>query len=115
MFFSVLAHEIRIIEIFYYKNPFTHLTILLSIYIFESCLDLTMNCFLYTEDVVSEKYHNNGSIEFFTSLSLSFMSNIISGLITYIVGKFADYTEAFELLTKEVVPKKYYLFKYNKI
>ena len=109
MFLSVLAHEIQIIDIFYYKNPYTHLSILLSIYIFELCLDLTMNCFLYTEEVVSEKYNNDGSIGFFTSLSLSFMSNIFSGLITYVVGKLADYADAFELMIKETNKKNQYL------
>ena len=109
MFLSVLAHEIQIIDIFYYRSPYTHLSILLPIYIFELCLDLTLNCFLYTEDVVSEKYNNDGSIGFFTSLSLSFMSNIFSGILTYIVGKLADYTDAFELLIKEAIKKKYYL------
>ena len=68
-----------------------------------------MNCFLYTEEVVSEKYNNDGSIGFFTSLSLSFMSNIFSGLITYVVGKLADYADAFELMIKETNKKNQYL------
>ena len=109
MFLSVLAHEIQIVEIFYYRNKCTHLSILLSLYIFELCLDLTMNCFLYTEDVVSEKYSNDGSIGFFTSLSLSFMSNIFSGIITHIVGRLADYTDAFESMIKETIKKIQYL------
>ena len=109
IFLSVLAHEIQIVEIFYYRNPFNHLSILLSLYIFELCLDLSMNCFLYTDDVVSEKYNNNGSIGFFTSLSLSFMSNIFAGIITYIVARLAEYANAFELIIKETIKKNQYL------
>jgi hypothetical protein len=71
MFVSVMAHEIEIINIFYYRNPYNHMTIVFSTYTFELCLDLTLNTLLYTDDVVSEKYNNNGSLEFFTSLSLS--------------------------------------------
>ena len=117
MFLSVLAHEIKIVDIFYYKNPFSHLSIILSIYIFELCLDLTLNCLLYTDDVVSEKYNNNGSIRFFTSLSLSFMSNIFSSIIAYIVGKLADYAEIFEFIVKDIPFKKQYylnIFKFKK-
>ena len=108
MFLSVLLHEIQIIDIFYYRNPFTHLSIILSIYIFELCLDLTLNCLLYTDDVVSEKYNNNGSIKFFTTLSLSFMSNIFAGIIAYIVGQLAEYSEFLEIIIKDVVFKQNY-------
>ena len=109
MFLSVLAHEIKIIDIFYYKNPFSHLSLVLSIYIFELCLDLTLNCLLYTDDVVSQKYNNNGSIKFFTSLSLSFMSNIFASIIAFIVGKLADYSEVLEIIVRDASFKKQYL------
>ena len=108
IFLSVLAHEIDIVDIFYYKNSLTHISINLSIYVFELCLDLTLNCLLYTDDVVSEKYNNNGSITFFTSLSLSFMSNILASIIAYVIGKLAEYGEIMELLLKDVVIKKQY-------
>ena len=108
MFFSVLFHEISIIDIFYYKNPYNHLSLTLSIYIFELCLDLTLNCLLYTDDVVSVKYNNNGSIGFFTSLSLSFMSNIFASIIAFIVGKLADYGDILEMILKNSIKQKQY-------
>ena len=114
IFLSVLAHEIQIIEIFYYKNVYTHLSITLSIYVFELCLDLTLNCILYTDDVVSEKYNNNGSIGFFTSLSLSFMSNIIASIIAFIVAKLANYADVFEYIIKDAVKKSNYFLNMNK-
>ena len=109
MFLSVLAHEIAIIDIFYYRDTNKHLSLIFSIYIFELCLDLTLNCLLYTDDVVSEKYNNNGSIKFFTSLSLSFMSNIFASIIALIVGKLAEYSDTFELMMK-VMDRKQYFF-----
>jgi hypothetical protein len=108
MLISVLVHEIDIIDIFYYKNPFKHLSISLSIYIFELCLDLTLNCLLYTDDVVSQKYNNNGNIKFLTSLSLSFMSNIFASIISFIVGKLANYAEIFDFIIKDVILKREY-------
>ena len=105
MFLSVMNNEIQIIRIFYYKNSYEHMSILLSEYIFELCLDLTLNCILYTEDVISEKYNNNGSIKFFTTLSLSFISNIVSSIIAFIVSKLSDYVEILESIFKNEIDK----------
>ena len=69
---------------------------------------MTLNCLLYTEEVISEKYNNNGSIEFLTTLSLSFMSNIISSFITYFITKLAQYVEFLENIINEVKVKPYY-------
>ena len=118
IFLSVISHEIKIINIFYYKHPYEHLSIVLSEYIFELCLDLTLNCLLYTEDVISEKYNNNGSIRFFTTLSLSFISNIISSIIGFFLSKLADYAEFFEYIIKDITyQSKYYLniMKFKKL
>ena len=110
MFLSILAHEIKIIDIFYYKSPFSHLSLILSIYIFEMCLDLTLNCLLYNDNVVSQKYNNNGNIKFFTSLSLSFMSNIFASIIGFIVGQLADYSQVLEIIVRDASFKKEYFF-----
>ena len=118
IFLSVIAHEIQLIRIFYYRHPFDHLSIILSQYIFELCLDLTLNCILYTEDVISEKYHNNGSIRFFTTLSLSFISNIISSIIAFIISKLTEYVEVFEIILNEEADKSNYylsLIKFKKV
>ena len=108
MFISILAHKISIINIFYYKNPFQHLSITLSIYIFELSLDLGLNCLLYIDDYVSQKYHNNGNIEFITSLTLSFISNVFASLISFILGKLANYDEIFEDIIKNISTKRSY-------
>jgi hypothetical protein len=109
MFVSVIAHEIEIINIFYYRKPYNHMTIIFSTYTFELCLDLTLNTLLYTDDVVSEKYNNNGSLKFFTSLSLSFMSNVFASIIAFIVGKLADYADILELMISNVTKEKQYI------
>ena len=108
-FGTVLANKIEIINIFYYRDENVHLSLSLSIYIFSLLLDLTLNCFLYTDDVVSEKYHNNGELEFFTSLSLSFMSNIFSSIIVYVIAKLTTFSEFLELIKNEVLDKGHYL------
>ena len=80
-----------------------------------------MNCFLYTDDVVSEKYHNNGELSMITSLSLSFISNIISSIIVFIISKLTNYVEIIEAIVKDVknitkyIENSKRLFKYIKI
>ena len=112
MFLSFLANEIEIIKIFYYRNNYEHISITLSLYIFESCVDFTLNCFLCNDSVVSQKYHNNGSIEFITSLTLSCLSNMISSLLVFLIGKLNDYGYYLEYILKEIFKKNQYFSTY---
>jgi len=107
-FLSIFANEIGFINIFYYKNAYSHFSLTISVYIFELLFDLVMNCFLYTDDVVSEKYHNDGNLSLLTSLSLSFISNIISSIGVYIIAKLTNYTELLEIIISTVKKKKKY-------
>jgi len=108
IFLYTLANKIEIINIFYYKNPYVHISLSISIYLISFLLDVTFNCFLYTDDVVSEKYHNNGSLEFFTCISLSLASNIISSIITYFIKKLVEYSDLLDIIIRDITLKKYY-------
>ena len=121
IFFSVLEKEIEFINLFYYANRFTHYSLSISVYLFELLLDLTLNFLLYTDDVVSEKYHNDGNLLFFSSLVLSFMSNVISSIIVYFISKLTNYYDLGEEIIKRVKYERNYfenilrLFKYIRL
>ena len=121
IFISVFKNEIGFLNLIFYKNPYSHFSLTISIYLFELLLDLTMNCFLYSDDVVSEKYNNDGRISMITSFSLSISSNIISSIITYIITQLTNYCEIIEAIIKDVKdPRRYFenivrLFKYIKL
>ena len=121
IFFSVISNQIGFLKLFFYINPFSHFSLNISLYLFELLLDLTMNCLLYTDDVVSEKYHNDGELTMFTSLSLSLISNIVSSIIVFMISKLTNYIEIVEAILKNVKDKiKYFnnimrLFKYMKL
>ena len=106
---SILLNKIGLLNLFCNRSPYIHLSLTISIYLFELLLDLTLNCFLYTDDVVSEKYHNNGSLSMFTSFSLSIISNIISSIFCAIISNLADYSEIFESIIINVKNKTKYL------
>ena len=108
IFLYTISYKIEFINIFYYKNEYIHLSMTISLYLFSFLLDITMNCLLYTDDAISEKYHNEGSLNMITSLSLSFASNIISSIFVYFLGKLVEYSDLFELIIKDITIKKYY-------
>ena len=102
MYKSILFNEINAINIFYYKNEYVHLSLTTSIYAFSELLDFTINCFIYSDDEVSEKYHNNGSLTMVTALTLSFLSNILSNIIVFIISKLTNFSEILDILIKDV-------------
>ena len=106
---SVVIKEIEILGLYFYRSPYSHYSLTISIYLLESLLDLTLNFLLYSDDVVSEKYNNNGEISMLTSLTLSLISNIVSSIMVFMISKLANYTEIMESILKEVKYKKKYL------
>ena len=74
-----------------------------------------MNALLYTDDIVSEKYHNNGQLNLLTTLFLYLTSNIISSIIMYFIEMIAFYTEYFSIMTKEFIEQKEYIQTFTKL
>ena len=50
-----------------------------------------MNCLLYTDDVVSEKYHNEGELSYITTLSLSIISTAIASFVSAVLENLTNY------------------------
>ena len=74
-----------------------------------------MNAFLYTDDVVSEKYHNNGQLNLFTTLFLTLTSNIVSSILIYIIEILIAYKDYLVLLVKEINKKYSYILTFKKL
>ena len=106
---TVFINKVGILNLFFYRPPYTYLSLTVTVYLFEFLLDLTINCFLYSDDVVSEKYHNDGSLTMFTSFTLSIISNIVSSIITALVSNLTDFNEILEAIIINVKYKKKYL------
>ena len=81
-------------------------------------MDLLMNCLLYNDYAVSQKYHCNGNLEFITSFIISLLSNIFSFIILYIIQYLTNYTGFIEIIIKEIKKVKEYftiLVKFMKV
>ena len=114
MYLSLLKLKIDIIQLLFYPEEFSHLSLTLSIYYLDFLFDFFMNAFLYTDDIVSEKYHNN-TLNLYTSLFLSLTSNLVSNICTSIINKIVTYNEYLDELIKNNTRKKNYLLIFTKL
>ena len=81
IFKSFLLNKLELISILIGKERIK--IILLEEYVFSLLINFFFNTLLYSDEVVSKKYHNNGELDFFVSLTLSLSSNIITSIICY--------------------------------
>ena len=115
VFISLIKMKIEIITIILYPEEFTNRPLLLSIYLLDFLFNYFMNALLYSDDVVSQKYHNNGSLDFITSITLSVFSNIISSIIIWLIKKLTNYHEFLQSIIKEIKSEKYFLFLFKRV
>ena len=114
-FYSLLKMKIEIISIFFYPEEFTHKSLTLSIYVLDFLFSFFINALLYTDDIVSEKYHNNGQLNLFTTLFLALTSNIISCIIMFYIKKIVSYREYLSTMVKNVNKKSSYIITFQKL
>ena len=97
--FIVGEHKIKIILIYQY--------------ILSLLIDLFVNAFLYSDEIVSNKYHNNGELDLIVTLTLSLLSNIINSIIC----KYLNFSEGVEETLEQImeIKKEFcYLYALNK-
>ena len=112
---SLTLSKIELIALFYSRGDYELLVISLSQYFFAFGVDFFMNALLFSDDYISQRYQNQGNLDFFSSLFLSVLSNIVSYIITYIIVKLTYYSPAFELLSQETNDETIFLKNYKKI
>ena len=101
IFIFTLLEKISIIDLIMNKKTKIK-DLLISQYILSLLLDFFFNAFLYSDDIVSEKYHNKGKLNFIISLLLSLMSNIITNIICY----FLNYSKSIEDKVEDILEIK---------
>jgi hypothetical protein len=115
IFLSLFVLKLQSIQIIFYPKEFTHLSLTLSLYSFEYLLDLTVNSLLFSDDIISQKYYNNGELLLFTTNLLSISSNIISFFILYLLEKLINQYEVLDVVTKEIKDSDNFLKVFNKL
>ena len=83
MFYSFLIQKLEIIDIIFSDSKIK--IILFKEYILTLLINFFFNALLYSDDVISNKYHNNGELDFFVSLTISLLSNIVTSIFCYYI------------------------------
>ena len=115
IYMSLIKMKIDIISILFFPEEFTHKSLTLSEYSLDFIFSFFINALLYTDDIVSEKYHNNGKLNFFTTVFLSLTSNIISFITMYFIKQLVSYNEYFSRMTREIIDRYEYILTFQKL
>jgi len=115
IFLSFFYLKIKTIQILFFRNEFTHFFLSFSFYIFEILLDITINSLLFSDDVISQKYYNNGKLLFITENILSIASNIVSSFILSVTEKLMNQNLVLDNITKEIKDLKDYYTIFGKL
>ena len=107
MLYSFLIIKFELINLFYEKSPIKiHL---IGEYILFLLINFFFNTFLYSDEVVSHKYHNNGELDIFVTIFISLLSNLITSFICNYIKYSKGINERMESIM-EIKRKKYYLY-----
>ena len=100
-FLSELFLELRIIKIYFM--------------IFSFCLELFLNAIFFTDDYISEMYHNDGVLDFFSSLPKSFYSLLVGFIIMFFLNFLSNSKNQFDEATENIFESEKYKKKVNQI
>ena len=78
---SILFQKIDLIDLFISDEKVKEISI--CEFILSLLIGFFFNALLYSDEVVSHKYHNNGNLDFVVSIALSILSNIITSFVCY--------------------------------
>ena len=105
IFIVTFLNKVDITDIIFFRDEFEFLTVSINVFLLDESLELFFNALFYNDDVISQKYHSNGKLDFVTEQLLSLISNIISYLIMKLLSKLVSYSEYFSLIQKEIKEK----------
>ena len=111
IFCSIIIKKMEIINFFVGNEKFK--IILVSEYILSLLINFFFNTLLYSDDVISHKYHNNGELDLIVTLILTISSNIITSIICYFIKYSRGNEERFEEIMK-IKKEAYYIYNIGK-
>ena len=106
IFYSFLIEKLDFTYIFC-NNSRIKIIIFIE-YILSLLINFFFNTLLYTDDVVSNKYHNNGELDIFVSLMLSILSNMITSVLFHFLRYSTGINEIIEFILSTKYDEKNY-------
>ena len=111
IFKCILFEKLELIHVLFGEN--TIKLILINEYILSLLINFFFNTLLYSDEVISNKYHNNGELDFIVTLILSLLSNIKSSIICFYIKYSKGIEERFEFIS-EIKYHEHYIRNVNK-
>ena len=90
IFIDILTDKILLLKGIIIKSPFHLRSLNISLFFLHLSIIFTLNGLFYTDQIISEKYHNNG-LSLLTNFFKSFLSSLINVVIFSILNKLSDY------------------------
>ena len=109
IFLSVFYQKIEIIQFIFFPDDYTSRFMLFNLYTISLYIDLLMNCILYNDYAISQKYHNEGTLEFITSLVISLFSNILTSVLIYFIKYLMNYHNYIKVIIRDIKSISNYL------
>ena len=112
LFKSILFEKLELVNIFISGRRIR--IICICEYILSLLFDFFFNALLYSDEIVSQKYHNNGKLDFYVSFLISILSNIITSIVCNIVQYSKGIEERLEQIS-EIRREYKYLYALNQL
>ena len=101
MYWSFFVYSKINIGTFCTENNLHLFVIKLSFYIFTFEITLFLNALFYSDEYISNAYHNNGILDFVSGLPKSIYSTLVSYIITTLLENLSNNENEFFKITKE--------------
>ena len=113
MYWSFLIDSQIILGTFYTENYLSLLVIKLSFLVFTFEISFFLNALFYTDDYISDAYHNNGILDFVSGLPKSIYSFIATLITTNLLRMLSNSKSELMKLIREYSRDKKYLYFIN--
>ena len=111
IFLSVIIEKLELVNLIFGGDKIK--IVLIYQYILSLLIDLFLNAFLYTDELVSNKYHNNGKLDFIVLLTITLLSNLFNSIICNYLNFSKGVEERLEQII-EIKKEFNYLYAFNK-
>ena len=113
MYWSFLVDSHIILGTFCTKNYLHLFVIKLSFLIFNFEINFFLNAFFYTDEYISDAYHNDGVLDFISGLPKSIYSFVATLITTNLLRMLSNSKSELQKVIKEKYNDKYYKFIIN--
>lgn len=98
IFCTIFWKKFEILTMFFFTNYFDSLSLSITTFLFAFSLNLFFTSFLYTNEVISQRYHDKGNFNLLSTIILSLLSQLLSYVFLILFRKIIIYSQVLNLL-----------------